>query len=217
MRERKLEYYMALPHRVELVPTEDGRGFTARIPDLKGCVAVGETVEDAYGEIKAVKEAWIEIAMEEGWPIPEPPEEEIKAYSGRFNLRLPRYLHRELAETAEAEDTSLNQLVVALLSEGVQRRRPLRRASGVTDEELRARVASVLSQHLGCDGSYEDALATFEAALASYERPASFLAYLFEVAAGRAAGTQTHELAFRYRASGQGYDEDVEDQVGDRR
>jgi antitoxin HicB len=126
--ERSLEYFMALPHKVEIAPTEDGVGFTASIPDLKGCMAFGETVEEAYEMVTEVKEAWIGIALEEGWSIPEPREEEVKAYSGRFNVRLPRYLHRRLAEVAEAEDTSLNQLVVALLSEGVERRRGQRRS-----------------------------------------------------------------------------------------
>jgi antitoxin HicB len=120
---RDLQYYMALPYRVEIAPTEDGTGFTATVPALKGCIAFGETVEEAYEMVAEVKEAWIDIALEEGWPIPEPTEEEVKEYSGRFNVRLPRYLHRRLAEVAEVEDTSLNQLVVALLSEGVERRR----------------------------------------------------------------------------------------------
>ncbi len=126
---RDLQYYMALPYRVEVAPTEDGTGFTATIPALKGCIAFGETVEEAYEMVAEVKEAWIDIALEEGWPIPEPTEEEVKEYSGRFNVRLPRYLHRRLAEVAEVEDTSLNQLVVALLSEGVERRRQRAKSS----------------------------------------------------------------------------------------
>lgn len=126
---RDLGYYMSLPHRVEVVPTEDGTGFTAAIPALKGCIAFGETVEEAYEMVAEVKEAWIEIALEEGWSIPEPEEEEVKRYSGRFNVRLPRYLHRKLAEAAETEDTSLNQLVVSLLSEGVERRRQRSRST----------------------------------------------------------------------------------------
>lgn len=114
---------MSLPYRVEIIPAEDGTGFTASIPILKGCMAFGETLEEAYATVAEVKEAWFDIALEEGWSIPEPREEEVKEYSGRFNVRLPRYLHRRLSEVAEAEDTSLNQLVVALLSEGVERRR----------------------------------------------------------------------------------------------
>jgi hypothetical protein len=47
-------------------------------------------------------------------PLPSYPE----AYSGKFNLRLPKSLHRRLAELAEREAVSLNQLVVSLLAAG---------------------------------------------------------------------------------------------------
>jgi uncharacterized protein (DUF1778 family) len=34
-----------------------------------------------------------------------------QSYSGRFSLRLPRYLHRHLAEVAREQGVSLNQFV----------------------------------------------------------------------------------------------------------
>ena len=123
MSERDLSYYMNLPHKIEITPEEDGTGFNAAIPDLEGCMAFGETIEEAYEMIVEIKQAWLEIALERGWRIPEPPLEEFKEYSGRFNVRLPRYLHREISEMAEREGTSLNQLVVAFLSEGAERQR----------------------------------------------------------------------------------------------
>jgi hypothetical protein len=57
---------------------------------------------------------WIETAYEDGQDIPLPtyPEE----YSGKFNVRLPRSLHRELVAVAERQGVSLNQYVVCLLS-----------------------------------------------------------------------------------------------------
>lgn len=123
MSEKDLNYYMNLPYKVEITPEEDGTGYNAAIPDLKGCMAFGETIEEAYEMITEVKRAWFEIALARGWRIPEPPPAEFKTHSGRFNVRLPRYLHRELAEMAEREGTSLNQLVVAFLSEGAELRR----------------------------------------------------------------------------------------------
>ena len=61
-----------------------------------------------------VAPTWIESEYESGAAIPLPsyPEE----HSGRFNVRLPRSLHRELAESAQREGVSLNQYVVMLLS-----------------------------------------------------------------------------------------------------
>lgn len=121
MSKKNIEYYMNLPYKIEVTPDEDG-GFNASIPALKGCVAFGETIEEVHQVITEVKQNWIEIALEKGWQIPEPISEETKKYSGKYVVRLPRYLHRKLAEMAETEGTSLNQLSVAFLAEGVERK-----------------------------------------------------------------------------------------------
>ena len=52
--------------------------------------------------------------MEEGISIPEPVSEE--EYSGQFKLRIPKSLHRSLAEHARQEGISMNQYCVYLLS-----------------------------------------------------------------------------------------------------
>jgi hypothetical protein len=44
---------------------------------------------------------------------------ERPSYSGRLLLRMPRTLHAELAQAAEREGTSLNQLIVGLLSRSI--------------------------------------------------------------------------------------------------
>lgn len=46
--------------------------FVASIPELPGCMAHGETKEDALREIDIAKELWIETALEDGEEIPEP-------------------------------------------------------------------------------------------------------------------------------------------------
>ncbi len=49
--------------------------------------------------------------------LPEPPvNPQRREYSGKFNVRVPRSLHAALANEAEAEGVSLNQLVVAKLA-----------------------------------------------------------------------------------------------------
>jgi antitoxin HicB len=123
MSEKDLNYYIDLPYKIEITLEQDGTGFNVAIPDLKGCMAFGETVEEALETLAEIKQAWFEIALARGWRIPEPQSEEYKEYSGRFNVRLPRYLHREIAQMADREGTSLNQLVVAFLSEGAERQR----------------------------------------------------------------------------------------------
>ncbi len=46
--------------------------FVAEMPELKGCIAHGDTQDEALKEIKAVAEEWLAIAREKGWQIPEP-------------------------------------------------------------------------------------------------------------------------------------------------
>jgi len=62
------------------------------------------------------RRGWLTVAYEHGMEIPLPsyPEE----YSGKFNVRLPRSLHRKLAEAAEHDGVSLNTYVISLLERG---------------------------------------------------------------------------------------------------
>lgn len=66
-----LEAYCSLPYTIELTPDEDGDWF-ASIPLLKGCMTQGQSREDALAMIDEAKELWMETALEEGVPIPEP-------------------------------------------------------------------------------------------------------------------------------------------------
>ncbi len=42
------------------------------VPELPGCVADGETYQDAVNNVEIVIQEWIETAQELGRPIPEP-------------------------------------------------------------------------------------------------------------------------------------------------
>jgi len=103
---------------VKLFYSEEDKGYIAIIPDLPGSSAFGETPEKALKEIKIVEKMWLEVASKEGMKIPTPSTE--KQYSGRILARTPKTLHKQLAELAEDEGVSLNQLVVFLLSEAVK-------------------------------------------------------------------------------------------------
>lgn len=50
---------------------EDG-GYIADIPDLEACSAFGRTPQEAVAEVEKAKRAWLDVAQEEGRPIPEP-------------------------------------------------------------------------------------------------------------------------------------------------
>lgn len=56
-----------------VVIVEQGEGsFGAYVPDLPGCVAVGETREEALRLIREGIELHLEEMLEEGLPVPEP-------------------------------------------------------------------------------------------------------------------------------------------------
>jgi len=59
--------------------------------------------------IEDAKVCWLESALEDGVTIPEP--RTAEKYSGKFNVRLPKTLHRILVEKAKEENVSLNQYV----------------------------------------------------------------------------------------------------------
>jgi antitoxin HicB len=113
---KDLEYYLQLPYRIEVYP-DDG-GYTAAIPDLSGCLTFGDTLQEALSLIQDAKAGWLELAIENNQPIPEPALPPAD-YSGKFTVRLPRSLHRRLAERARLEGISLNQLVNVTLAEAV--------------------------------------------------------------------------------------------------
>lgn len=110
----KLEYYMNLPYRIEIVPDIEEGGFAGLYPELPGCITVGETIEELMENLLDAKEAWLLAEIEDGHQIPEP--DSLEKYSGQFKLRLPKSLHKQLVEQSRREGTSMNQYCVYLLA-----------------------------------------------------------------------------------------------------
>jgi antitoxin HicB len=116
--EKGLDYFLHQNYTVELKPYGDGSYF-ARIQELSGCVAEGESLEETLRLIEDAKAAWLEVALEAQEEIPLPDE---GRYSGRFLVRIPTSLHRRLAESARKERTSLNQYIQYLITSGLESR-----------------------------------------------------------------------------------------------
>lgn len=110
---KTLDDYLALPYRLEIVRGEYG-SYVVHYPDLPGCVTQVRQLDDAIPMAREILEGWLEIALEDGQdiPLPPPPVE----YSGRILLRIPKSLHRHLAESAAEEGVSLNAHVSTLLA-----------------------------------------------------------------------------------------------------
>ena len=70
------------------------------------------------GFIEDAKREWFMACLEDGITIPEP--SRLEDYSGQFKLRLPKSLHRLLAQRSDEEGVSMNQYCVYLLSKGIQ-------------------------------------------------------------------------------------------------
>jgi len=120
-------------YRVDIYWSVEDECYLAEVPELPGCVTHGETVVEAAQNAEECIEAWIEMALEDGDPLPVPSVE--KHWSGRFVARIPRDLHGDLAIEAERQGVSLNQYVVAqLAASGASRARrvprPTRAATG---------------------------------------------------------------------------------------
>lgn len=63
-------------------------------------------------EFKNSLKVFLEVCKEKGI-------EPTREYSGRFNLRIPRRLHREIAARATAENKSINEWVSEVLKRSV--------------------------------------------------------------------------------------------------
>ncbi len=121
-REQLIEQYMNLPYRIEIVkiPDEKGGGFMARLPQFGRMAAIGdgETVDEALGNLEESKRELFETYISDGIEIPDPDTFE-EDFSGRFVLRIPKYLHKDLAQRAKENNVSLNSFASALLSSGL--------------------------------------------------------------------------------------------------
>lgn len=115
---KTVEYYLSLPYTIELVP-EPQEGWFVSVKELPGCMSQGDTPEEAIEMIQDAMRGWIEVSLEDGDPIPEP--RPLEDYSGKFVVRVPHSLHRELVEHAEREGVSLNQYINVALARAVGR------------------------------------------------------------------------------------------------
>ena len=113
---KDLQYYMGLPYRVVLHPADEG-GYVVEIPELTGCLSQAETLEDALIMLEDAKITWLETALEDGIEILEPAKSSGD-YSGKLNIRIPKSLHRTLAERARDEKVILNQYILYHLARG---------------------------------------------------------------------------------------------------
>jgi antitoxin HicB len=116
-----VEDYLKLPYTIEVTKdeSEDYTGWFAKVEELPGCMTQADTFDELGEMIEDAKRAWIESALEDGAEIPLP--RKAEDYSGKFVVRLPKSLHKQLVDTANQEGVSLNTYVNVALSQAVGR------------------------------------------------------------------------------------------------
>lgn len=112
---KDLNYYMSLPYHLEIIPDKAEGGYAARFPELPGCLTCADTMTELIPMAEDAKKTWLESALADGIKIPEPKPLD-REYSGQFKLRLPKSLHRLLADHAKSEGLSMNQYCLYLLA-----------------------------------------------------------------------------------------------------
>ena len=76
------------PVTVRPLSEEEGSGFLAEFPDVPGCLADGDTVEEALEAANDALNSWLETTEKFGEPIPAP--NALEDYSGQWRQRVPR-------------------------------------------------------------------------------------------------------------------------------
>lgn len=113
---KNLKYYLSLKYTARIKRNSDGSYF-AEIEELPGCMTEADTKEDVLEMLDDAKKAWLEIALARNITIPEPQEDN---FSGKFNVRVPKFLHRKLAYRAKNEGVSLNTLITTTLASSIK-------------------------------------------------------------------------------------------------
>lgn len=59
-------------YHINVFYSEEDAAWIADIPDLQFCSAVGASPEQTVAEVEKARELWLEVAREDGRPIPAP-------------------------------------------------------------------------------------------------------------------------------------------------
>ncbi len=98
---------------IELFIDEDG-DWIAHLSELPNVSAFGPTMEKALDELAVAWELVKESYTEDGQEIPVAPAK--RQYSGQFNVRIDKRVHRALAIEAARAGLTLNALVAQKLA-----------------------------------------------------------------------------------------------------
>lgn len=119
-------------------PIEGSSAYSARIPDLPGCVTTGESISEAIDMITDAASLWLVVAEDKGMPIASPtPQNELDRRRGDYCslIRVDTIAYRALTDTRSVrKNVSLPAWMATLADKrGIN-------CSQVLQEGLRARL-----------------------------------------------------------------------------
>jgi predicted RNase H-like HicB family nuclease len=91
-----------LGYEIKIIPDRESGYFAVRFPDFPGIVTGGYRLEEAIENAQEALDLTMDTMKKHKIALPKP-----KAhFSGQFNVRVPKDLHRELVRKAEEECVS---------------------------------------------------------------------------------------------------------------
>ncbi len=88
--------------------------FYVQVNELSGCVSDGASPEIALKNIKDAMYDWIETVLLNGEKVPTP-----EGFSGKFTVRIPPSLHKDLIRKVSKEGVSINQFITTAIARAV--------------------------------------------------------------------------------------------------
>jgi len=97
--------------------SDEDNCYVGRAPGLMLGGVHGDDEAKVYGQLCKAVEEWIEIYEDDGDPLPATTAK--KEYSGKFNLRVGKELHEQIAINALKRGESLNKFCVETIRKGI--------------------------------------------------------------------------------------------------
>jgi predicted RNase H-like HicB family nuclease len=89
-------------YSVQIVWSNEDGAYIAAPLELAGCLADGQTPEDALKNLRQVILEWIEVAKAEGRPIPDPMTvEDHERMAQRFQAKLHEHIQNEVEKAVQ--------------------------------------------------------------------------------------------------------------------
>ncbi len=105
------------PYLINIFWSEEDQLYMVEVPELEGCITFAKTIEEAAKNAQSAISSWILTAKKMKHHIPKPAV--TRKVSGKFNVRLPKSLHKSLIIKAVREGVSLNHLIATSLAHAI--------------------------------------------------------------------------------------------------